>query len=189
MYVLTRDAETAVRQAQMYVKRPSSFLPTELHRPSLFLGNAAFLFVIMGMSEELSRKLGNELYRESVREMLPSNLQLLPYDYILRRFEDQVPLQTYFLIPIAVELAETSPTDFATRLEEVAAAARAKGVSVTMGSVSANSVVINSEYATREPAEEVKDLLTANGHRMTWNSVMIDGEDQLWEPEGFCPQR
>jgi len=183
--VLTRDAETAVRQAQIYAKRPSSFLPIELHQPSLFLGNSAYLFVIMGMSEELSRKLGNELYRESVREMLPSNLQLLPFDYILRRFEDQVPMQTYFLIPIAVELAKLSPEDFATRLEEVAAAARAAGVYVTIGGVSPNSVVINFEYATREPAEKVKDLLAANGYTLRWHSGMFDGEDELWEPEDF----
>jgi hypothetical protein len=183
--VLTRDAQTAVRQAQIYAKRPSSFLPIELHQPSLFLGNSAYLFVIMGMSEELGRKLGNELYRESVQEILPPNLQLLPYDYILRRYEDQMPMQTYFLVPMTDELAELSPEDFATRLEEIAAAAREKGVSVTMGRVSPNSVVINFEYATRQAAERVKDLLAANGYRMTWNYVVFDGEDELWEPADF----
>lgn len=83
--ILTRDAETAVRQAQMYAKNPASFLPTDLGQHSLFLGNPAYLFVIMGLQEELMRKLGNELYRASIAEILPPNLHLLPYDYILQR--------------------------------------------------------------------------------------------------------
>lgn len=95
--LLTRDAQTAVEQAVAFARRPHSHIPIEHPDELLFLGNRAYLFVIMGMSAELATKLGNELYREAVDRHLPENLQLIPYDTLLRTFEGQLPSRIYFL--------------------------------------------------------------------------------------------
>jgi hypothetical protein len=178
--ILTRDAETAVRQAQMYAKNTTAFLPADLGQHSLFLGNSAYLFVIMGMGEELTQKLSNELYRESINGLLPRNLQLLPYDEVLRRFENGLVLQTLFLIPFP---AEPRITTTISSLEE--AVARGSGPAlfkVTVGGPNPKSVVINYEYATRESAEDVQNFLTSNGYHRTWSYSAFDGEDEVWEP-------
>lgn len=92
-----------------------------------------------------------------------------------------MPPQIYFLVPVLPD-APMTRAEFLARLEELSAAAKASGVTVTRGSVSQNSVVVNFEYATKGSAEKVTDLLAANGYHMTWNNVMFDGEDELWEP-------
>lgn len=97
--ILTRDAETAIEQAKLYAKAPSSFLPVELSDRPLFLGNQCYLFVVMGMSNEIASTLGKDLYRQTVEGRLPANLQLLPYDIILKRFEIGLPPQVFFLLP------------------------------------------------------------------------------------------
>jgi hypothetical protein len=178
--ILTRDAQTAVHQAQMYARNPSSFLPSDIGQRSLFLGNATYLFVIMGLTDELSRKLGNELYRESITGILPPNLQLLPYDYILQRFEDHVSPQIFFLVPLQVE-AKRIPRTFSSLDEVVTYGSGPALFRVTVGGTTPTSVVLNYEYATREAAEDVQDYLTANGYQLIWNSSMIDGEDEEWE--------
>lgn len=110
--ILTRDAETAIQQAKIYAKDTSTFLPAELHEQPLFLGNNAYIFVIMGMSVEISSKLGPPLYREMIQGRFPENLQLLPYDILLRRFENELPPQVYFLVvtpPSSYEPPEPMP--------------------------------------------------------------------------------
>jgi hypothetical protein len=96
--ILTRDAETAVQQVRAYAKPPCQFLPEELNERPLFLGNQAYLFVIMGMSSEMSSKsFGVDIYREMIESRLPPNLQLLPYDTLLRRFESGLSPRLFVL--------------------------------------------------------------------------------------------
>lgn len=98
--ILSRDAETAMIQATEYARTH----PFQLHaKPDsiLALGNDAHLFVIMGMSSELSRKLGLELYRELVEKRLPRNLRIIPYDTLLLGFEGQIQRPLHVLVPAA----------------------------------------------------------------------------------------
>jgi RES domain-containing protein len=97
--ILSRDAETAVQQVLAYAQTsPNIPMPLWKEAP-LFLGSKAHLFVIMGMSSEISSKLGKSLYREAIENRLPPNLRLIPYDTLLKQFESHVPLSFHVLVP------------------------------------------------------------------------------------------
>jgi formylglycine-generating enzyme required for sulfatase activity len=97
--VLTSDAQTAIRQAQTFAKNPGALVPIEHPQSTLFLGNNAYLFVIMGMSSDLTLKFGTEIYNETMRQALPGNLRILRYDELLASFEKVVPPRVLFLVP------------------------------------------------------------------------------------------
>jgi hypothetical protein len=96
--LLTRDAQTAIEQAGLYANLAKKFLPIQRTDEIIFLGNKTYLFVIMGMSHELNNKLGIEFYHEIVSKNLPGNLQLIPYDILLRFFEDNIPKRIILLV-------------------------------------------------------------------------------------------
>jgi hypothetical protein len=104
--ILSRDANTAIAQGRSYLKEAHRFFPPQISKPMLFLGNNAHVFVIMGMTEELVRKLATELLRESIQNGLPPHFQLLPYDEVLRRFEADLPPRIHPLYP-ATALPDT----------------------------------------------------------------------------------
>lgn len=96
--VLSRDAATAVNQAQAY----SELVKTSFIKcidEFLCLGNKSHLFIIMGMTKELSLKLGNESLFEMVQNNIPKNMQIIPYDELLRRFESELPPKISILYP------------------------------------------------------------------------------------------
>lgn len=95
--ILSRDAETAVQQAMQYIKPPHTFLPEQLNERPLFLGNNAYMFVIMGMSWEIGSRIGADICRDMIERRLPENLQLLPYDILLNRYEAGFEPRVYFL--------------------------------------------------------------------------------------------
>lgn len=97
--ILSRDADTAVQQAVMYSQMRSQWQLQTKNDSILVLGNRAHLFVIMGMSAEISRKLGVQLYKEMIENRLPGNLRIIPYDGLLQGFEAQIPLPVHVLIP------------------------------------------------------------------------------------------
>ena len=72
----------------------------------MFLGNRAHLFVVIGMSQEISEKLSAEVYREIVERRLPANLQLIPFDTLLANFESAMPPQIYILVPESLASVE-----------------------------------------------------------------------------------
>lgn len=96
--LLTRDAEIAVQQGIQSARLTNRHLRNS--GPTLFLGNDAYIFVIMGMARELGDKLGIQLYREMVQSRLPANLQILPFDTLLSKFEARLPPRVYFLTPL-----------------------------------------------------------------------------------------
>ena len=53
----------------------------------------------MGRSSELIKKLSTDLYREMLRQSLPGNMQILPYDILLKRFELSLPQKILVLVP------------------------------------------------------------------------------------------
>lgn len=97
--VLSRDAETAIQPATRYSDDISCFASSLGDVRPVFLGNPAYLFVVMGMSHEISKKLTTDTLRESIKKRLPPNLQLIPYDTLLKRFESALPPQIYLLVP------------------------------------------------------------------------------------------
>jgi len=97
--VLSRDAETAIQQASNYSDDISKWAPGLADPPTVFLGNRAHVFVVMGMSHEISEKLSVEMYREMIEKRLPQNLQVLPYDTLLAQFESTIEPRVYILTP------------------------------------------------------------------------------------------
>lgn len=116
--VLTRDAETAIEQSKVYVKELGVQL-LNADRSLLYLGNQSYIFVIMGLKEEISQKLGEKLFREQIEEKLPRNLQLLPYDSLLEQFQARIPAQVMILVPeTEVPINELNVEELLTELEE-----------------------------------------------------------------------
>ena len=91
--ILTREAETAVKQAVQYAQ--SLILPER----ALFLGASAHLFVIMGLSPHLIATLASDVMRTQTDGIIPRGCQILPYDEILRRFEETLSRQVIVLTP------------------------------------------------------------------------------------------
>jgi RNA polymerase sigma factor (sigma-70 family) len=93
LVLLTRDADTAIKQAEKYAR--SIILPSDV----LFLGCPQYLFVIMGLSTELTSAFTKDIERAEFVRLLPPGCQLLPYDELLRRFESTLPEQLIVLVP------------------------------------------------------------------------------------------
>ncbi|MFQ5630156.1 MAG: hypothetical protein ACE5I1_15415, partial [bacterium] len=75
---LSAPAMTAVLQTKQYIQTVPDFLDRQLSGRHLFLGNNQYLFVIMGLSDELIFQPGNEMFWQMIRNELPANLQILP---------------------------------------------------------------------------------------------------------------
>ena len=96
--LLTRDVETAIEQSKVYVAELGRRL-RHAERHMLCLGNEAYIFIIMGLHEEISEKLGEKLFREQIEEKLPRNVRLLPYDTVFHGFSSTVPASVMILVP------------------------------------------------------------------------------------------
>lgn len=105
--ILSRDAMTAIEQAKSY---DSTVRPAIMKRANiLFLGNNSYIFVIMGMTSELKSKLDNSLL-DMIQSNLPQNLQILPYDHLLERFEQTLPPKFHVLVP-TLDNKDKEPAD------------------------------------------------------------------------------
>src|SRR5439155_3925838 len=89
--ILSREAETAIQQVSRYSNEIVRYAPVLADDAPMFLGNRAHLFVVIGMSQEISEKLSAEVYREIVERRLPANLQLIPFDTLLADCEYAIP--------------------------------------------------------------------------------------------------
>lgn len=99
---LSRTAATAVQQAFVYTQA----LERSLISPNdtLIVGGRSFVFVIMGLSSELARKLGSDLLKEQFAKLVPPGCQIIPYDVLLQLFSQSVPPRVFFLVPtVAME--------------------------------------------------------------------------------------
>lgn len=99
--LLTRTAQSAVLQAEQYCAHAPELIRSELSGHHLFLGNNRYLFVIMGLTNDLIFQPGNELYRDMIQNRLPGNLQILPFDLLLDNFEKRIYREIYILVPTA----------------------------------------------------------------------------------------
>lgn len=96
---LSRTAQTAVAQGEAYGR--DLFRHTDILDPAdvLALGNQTCVFIVMGLSSELTAKLGAEMYASQVDGLLPQNCRLIPYDTLFRAFESTVPPRLVVLVP------------------------------------------------------------------------------------------
>lgn len=91
---LSADARTAFGQGIVYGQGIAS-----LDSPVLMLGNRLYVFAIMGLSEELAKKLGTDLQQRQLAMDLPQGCQLIPYDTLLSAFSGTVPPRMMVLVP------------------------------------------------------------------------------------------
>ena len=93
---LSADASAAIAQARKYATELGTDLIT---RPEeiVIIGNSLHLFVIAGMSDELARKVTNEMLQQQYRDLLPGQCQIIPYDTLLRAFEAGIPPAIHIL--------------------------------------------------------------------------------------------
>jgi hypothetical protein len=63
------------------------------------VGGGAHIFLILGTSEELRRTITHDVVHQQFRSLLPTGVQLLPYDTLLRLFEQRLPPKVHILVP------------------------------------------------------------------------------------------
>jgi hypothetical protein len=81
---------TARYQAERYLNDLSSKRVLD-KRISFAVGNAAYCFIIIGRSEEISAKCQEEIFRLQFGKLLPSGFKIIPYDVLWRRFRSSIP--------------------------------------------------------------------------------------------------
>ena len=97
LLVLSHDSLTALKQAQKHARKLK--LDLERRRPRLMaLGSDEYLFLILGLQEELARRVANaELRRQFEEDQLPRGCRLLPYDTLYQAFEQSIPRNVYMV--------------------------------------------------------------------------------------------
>jgi hypothetical protein len=105
---LASDANTAVAQAREY-SRQFDWVPVAHESQTLILGSGVHMFVVMGMSAELVRKLQNPALERQWDEGLPTGVTLVTYDELLDRLVREAPLRLHALGVLAQTVAGTSP--------------------------------------------------------------------------------
>jgi len=103
--VLSRDAATAVAQAQEYSSRIEDFAPVELPERPVFLGNAWHNFVVLGLREGIAEQFTADLAASVHQLALPQGLQIIPFDTLLERFESGLPPRFHVLVPDLASVA------------------------------------------------------------------------------------
>jgi hypothetical protein len=92
---LSSDARTAILQAEAYLDSVQTIMrPDQI----LVLGNRAVAFIILGLSESIIEKVAKEFFRRQIKAQMPANIQLIPYDILLRQFSSTVP-NIFLLVP------------------------------------------------------------------------------------------
>jgi hypothetical protein len=106
--ILSRDTATAIEQAKCYgdTVRPAIMKSDNI----LFLGSELYMFVIMGLTSELKLKLDNSFLQNMIQNEIPRNLHILPYDSLLKRFEQAIPPKLHILVSTHDE-KDKEPTD------------------------------------------------------------------------------
>jgi hypothetical protein len=100
--ILTRDAQSAVAQAQQYIEVVPDLIQRPLSNGHLFLGNDRYLFVIMGLTtREKIFDATHKAFLQSLQNQLRpfGNLHILPYDFLLKNFEKRIYRHIYILVP------------------------------------------------------------------------------------------
>ncbi len=106
---LSSDASTAFAQARKYAAQFDGEAIKRLDQV-LIVGSQLHIFLIVGMSQEILRKVSSEGLRRQFEGLLPRGCQLIPFDTLLRTFDSTIRPKVHVLhtsLPIAVgSLAE-----------------------------------------------------------------------------------
>lgn len=97
---LSADATTAAAQAREYGK----ILQRQIvaHESEMIAcGGELHLFLIMGLSAELVRKVTTNVLQEQLDELLPANMSLVPFDTLYDLLASKVPPKVHMLAPSA----------------------------------------------------------------------------------------
>jgi hypothetical protein len=106
---LSGSAATALAQAKLYAEQLRTELMHHQYR-MLSLGNELHVFLILGMSDEIAKKLTSQILIEQYDHLLPAGFRLLPFDTLLRAFDSKVPPRVHFLVPSVPILSQDNPT-------------------------------------------------------------------------------
>jgi hypothetical protein len=63
------------------------------------ISSSDYIFIIAGLTDEITRKLDSLALYDELRAQLPGGCQIIPYDELLRRFDDTLPPMTFALSP------------------------------------------------------------------------------------------
>jgi len=96
--LLSRDVATAVAQGKLYYSQLRAELALPISQ-NLVISNSDYIFIIAGLTDEITRKLDSVALYDQLRSQLPGGCQIIPYDELLRRFEDALPPMTFMLSP------------------------------------------------------------------------------------------
>jgi hypothetical protein len=96
LLTLTRTAATAVRQLLAYDQEYDKFSP--VNRCFSF-SSQSHLFVVMGLQQELNELLRDPDLANELKQLFTSNVRLLTFDELLRRYESGLPLRSFVLVP------------------------------------------------------------------------------------------
>jgi hypothetical protein len=99
--ILSRSANTAMRQAESYLARLSDGVLRS--SKALCFGGMAYAFIIIGLSEELELKIVTEVLSESYLKAIPRGFEILPYDVLFKRFDQSIPPKFIMLCPYFYE--------------------------------------------------------------------------------------
>lgn len=97
--LLSRDVATAVAQGRHYCRQLRADLAIRLNQTFVISGSD-YVFIIAGLSDEITRKLDSLALYDELRAQLPGGCQIIPYDELLRRFEDALPPMSFMLSPL-----------------------------------------------------------------------------------------
>jgi hypothetical protein len=76
------------------------------------VGARAHIFLIVGHSDEIRRKVISDIQRAQFGDLLPAGVELLPYDTLLKMFSRRVPPQLHIVVPASypVNKADSAET-------------------------------------------------------------------------------
>ncbi len=157
--ILSHAARTAISQAEVYGDALGRRMGLG-QQGLLVLGTPLHMFVIMGLSAELSERAGQEIFERQLRGLLPAGCSLVPYDVLLALFEATIPTNRFFLT-----LPESLP--FLQSKHVIIVGASGSGKSVIGKRVAellgCDMLDTDEEVATASGHTSVRELLTSEG--------------------------
>jgi guanylate kinase len=93
---LSRSTSRAITQLKDYIRDLESGVLLD-SEASISVGNSRIAFVIVGLSEEISRKCYTETRQLQFQRLLPPGFQILPFDLLFKNLSKSIPRKIIFL--------------------------------------------------------------------------------------------
>lgn len=108
LLALSRTASTAIRQLENGDRQYDILSPV---KRCLSFGNASYLFVVMGIRQEIVQLSANPAFLTQLSEIFPPNIRFLCFDELLKTYEAGLPLRSYVLVRDGFRREELSSAD------------------------------------------------------------------------------